>query len=166
TLRRKPLTANRPLTRLTKKRGGTRREAPKRKASGREIDLPTPLLAELRQWKLQSPPNPLDLVFVNSLGRPSCRQENVDRLKAACKRAGITPVTPHNLRHSYASQLLLNGTDFVEVSGLMGHSSPAVTLSIYSHWIQKEKSQAQERLATGIMAATEENSEEAHTHTV
>jgi integrase len=72
-------------------------------------------------------------------------------------------VTPHNLRHSYASQLLLDGTDFVEVAGLMGHSSPAVTLSIYAHWIKREKSQAQERLAAGIMGATEENSEEAQT---
>ena len=71
-------------------------------------------------------------------------------------------MTPHNLRHSYASQLLSDGTDFVEVSGLMGHSSPAVTLTVYSHWIQREKSQAQERLATGIMQATEENSEEPH----
>jgi len=161
-LKRRTLTVNRSLTRLSKKRGGMRLEAPKRKKSVRSIELPAPLASELRQWKLQCPPNPFDLVFVNSLGRPSCRQENVDKLKAACKRAGIGPVTPHNLRHSYASQLLSDGTDFVEVSGLMGHSSPAVTLTVYSHWIQREKSQAQERLATGIMQATEENSEEPH----
>jgi hypothetical protein len=41
-----------------------------------------------------------------------------------------------------------------------------VTLSIYAHWIKREKSHAQQRLATGIMEATEEGSEEAHTQNV
>jgi integrase len=72
----------------------------------------------------------------------------------------------HNLRHSYASQQLIDGTSPLEVSKLMGHSSPAVTLSIYAHWIKGEKSRAQERLATGIMGATAEGSEEASTQTV
>jgi integrase len=67
-LKRLTLTVNRSLTRLSKKRGGTRLEAPKRKKSVRSIELPAPLVAELRRWKLQCLPNPLDLVFVNSLG--------------------------------------------------------------------------------------------------
>jgi len=164
--KRRTLTVNRSLTQVSKKRGGPRLEAPKRKKSVREMELPAPLVAELRQWKLQCPSNPLDLVFVNSLGRPTCRQDKRDRLKAVCKRAGVKPVTVHSLRHSFASQQLLGGTDPVEVSGLMGHSSPMVTLSIYAHWIKREKSHAQQRLATGIMEATEEGSEEAHTQNV
>jgi integrase len=163
--KRRTLTVNRSLTQLSKKRGGARLEAPKRKKSVREIELPAALVAELRQWKLRCPPNPLNLVFVNSLGKPTCRQDKRDRLKAVCKRAGVKPVTMHSLRHSYASQQLLNGTDPVEVSGLMGHSSPMTTLTIYAHWIRKEKSRAQERLATGIMGAVEE-SEEASSQTV
>ena len=164
--KRRMLTVNRSLTQLSKKRGGPRLEAPKRKKSVREIELPAPLLAELRLWRLQCPPNPLDLVFVNSLGRPTCRQDKRDRLKAACKRAGVKPVTLHNLRHSYASHQLIDGTSPLEVSKLMGHSSPAVTLSIYAHWIKGEKSHAQQRLATGIMEATEEVSEEAQPQNV
>ena len=164
--KRKMLTVNRSLTQLSKKRGGPRLEMPKNKKSVREIELPAPLVTELRQWKLACPPNDLDLVFVNPRGRPTCRQDKRDRLKAACKRAGVRPVTMHNLRHSYASQQLLNGIDPVEVSGLMGHSSPMTTLTIYAHWIRREKSRAQERLASGIMEATEEGSEEASTQTV
>jgi integrase len=165
-LKGRTLTVNRSLTRLSKKRGGTRLEAPKRKKSVRTIELPAPLLGELRQWKLQCPPNPLDLVFVNSLGKPTCRQENGDRLKAICKRAGVKPVSMHNLRHSYASQQLLAGTDPLEVSHLMGHANPGITLAIYAHWTKREKSHAQERLATGIMEAVEESSEEASNQTV
>ena len=141
--KRRTLTVNRSLTQLSKKRGGPRLEAPKRKKSVREMELPAPLVAELRQWKLQCPPNPLDLVFVNSLGRPTCRQDKRDRLKAVCKRAGVKPVTMHSLRHSYASHQLIDGTSPLEVSKLMGHSSPGVTLSIYAHWIKGEKSHAQ-----------------------
>lgn len=115
-LKRRTLTVNRSLTQLSKKRGGARLEAPKRKKSVREIELPAPLVAELRQWKIACPPNPLNLVFVNPLGRPTCRQDKRDRLKAVCKRAGVKPVTMHGLRHSYASQQLLAGTDPVEVS--------------------------------------------------
>jgi integrase len=155
-LKNRTLAVNRSLTRLSKKHGGARLEAPKRKKSVRTIGLPAPLVAELRQWKLQCPPNPLDLVFVNSLGRPTCRQETGDRLKAICKRAGVKPVSMHNLRHSFASLQLIDGTSPLEVSKLMGHSSPAVTLSIYAHWIKTEKSHAQERLASAIMGAEEE----------
>jgi integrase len=86
--KRRTLTVNRSLTQLSKKRGGPRLEAPKRKTSVRDMEMPAPLIAELRQWKVQSAPNPLDLVFVNSLGRPTCRQDKRDRLKAVCKRAG------------------------------------------------------------------------------
>ena len=46
------LTVNRSLTQLSKKRGGPRLEVPKRKKSVREIELPAPLVTELRQWKL------------------------------------------------------------------------------------------------------------------
>ena len=56
--KRRTLTVNRSLTQLSKKRGGPRLEMPKRKKSVREIELPAPLVAELRQWKLACPPNP------------------------------------------------------------------------------------------------------------
>ena len=98
--KRKMLTVNRSLTQLSKKRGGPRLEMPKNKKSVREIEMPPPLVTELRAWKLACPPNDLDLVFVTPLGRPTCRQDKRDRLKAACKRAGVRPVTMHNLRHA------------------------------------------------------------------
>lgn len=55
----------------------------------------------------------------------------------------------HDLRHSFATILISEGVDIVTVSKLMGHSSPSVTMDIYSHLLKKtakEASEAFERL--------------------
>jgi len=48
----------------------------------------------------------------------------------------------NNLRHTFASQQLIHGTPWLEVSKLMGHSDPAVTLAVYARWCIRENSTA------------------------
>lgn len=53
-------------------------------------------------------------------------------LDLACKKAGITGVTWHTLRHTFASRLLERGVDIMTVKELLGHSTVTVTMR-YTH---------------------------------
>jgi site-specific recombinase XerD len=59
-------------------------------------------------------------------------------LKRSCRRAGIKKrVSPHTLRHSYATHLIENGVNLRLVQELLGHSKPETTM-IYTHVARKD----------------------------
>jgi integrase/recombinase XerD len=71
-------------------------------------------------------------LFLNSLGRPMSRQSAYAVVREAASRAGIkAPVSPHTLRHSYATHLLEGGADVRVVQELLGHAS-VTTTQIYT----------------------------------
>lgn len=72
-------------------------------------------------------------VFLNRSGDPISRQRLWQRIKFYVKKAGINQnVSPHTLRHSFATHLLSAGADLRVVQELLGHSSIATT-QIYTH---------------------------------
>jgi integrase/recombinase XerD len=72
-------------------------------------------------------------VFLNARGRPLTRMGVWKILRGHVERAGIEkPVSPHTLRHCFATHLLEGGADLAAVQELLGHAD-IVTTQIYTH---------------------------------
>jgi len=77
--------------------------------------------------------------FVEGQGGFKYSAESIRQfLRKSCKEAGVHKVvTPHTLRHSYATHLLENGVDIRYIQSLLGHARPETTM-IYTHVKRKD----------------------------
>ena len=88
-------------------------------------------LQERSTWPLK--PDSKDIAFVNRYGHPMTRAMVFTIVRRLCEQAGITKtVSPHTLRHSFATHLLQNGADLRVIQQLLGHEDLATT-EIYTH---------------------------------
>lgn len=101
-------------------------------AKQRQVPLSPRLLAELRSYWRQY--RPTSLLFPGKTQESPYADTSIQKaIKASAQLAGISKnVTPHTLRHSYATGLLEAGVDLLTISRLLGHASFATTM-IYLH---------------------------------
>jgi integrase len=118
-------------------------EDPKSAKSRRRIRLSAAAVAALRAHRVRQAEARLlvgsdwqdnDLVFPDAWGRPLDGAHVTGRdLRLLLERAGLPRIRFHDLRHTAATLLLASGTHPKMVQELLGHSTIALTLDVYSH---------------------------------
>lgn len=98
----------------------------------RYVGLPKALLQVLREyWKAAKPTT--YLFPGRKKGKTISRQAVVHSCKRARETAGLSKkISPHTMRHSFATHLLEDGTDVRTIQKLLGHRS-IVTTALYTH---------------------------------
>ena len=124
---------------------------PKSATSNRRIDLGPAMMAELRRWRLACPPCKLDLIFPNESGNPIDHGNLLRRhFYPVLKKAQISKIRFHDLRHTYASLLIEQGENIKYIQSQLGHANPMVTLSVYAHLMKSVNQEAPARLENAI----------------
>jgi len=139
---------NRKMYRVTEGFYRQRFDKPK-KDKYRWVDLPGPLVAEFRSYVADLRKESLkagnggvvDLMFRDPEEKkryPYSQRKIQSLVKKICKRAGLDARNPHDLRHTYATVLLMAHISPVYVKEQLGHSSIEITVDTYGHWIPGE----------------------------
>jgi len=97
------------------------------------IDFVDQYVRNARGKLIKAKSRPMDCIFLNWRGNPLTRMAVWKILKKYCSMAGIKAnVSPHTLRHSFATHLLEGGANLRAVQEMLGHSDISTT-QIYTH---------------------------------
>lgn len=130
--------------------GKLTRQSPKTAGSRRTLPIPSPVkpfIAEL----LAGGGGEREYLFTSDGGGPVKPYDVLREFRRLLKVAGLREVRFHDLRHGAATMLLLSGVDPRTVADILGHSSPTVTLNIYSHALPVRTREAVESLTEGLL---------------
>jgi len=130
---------------LYKRRGVCVFQHPKTERSRRRVSLTPKLASFLRDYKQEQESLYLergrvlgldDLVFANGEGKPIDPGVLSHEFADIVKRSGLEHLRFHDLRHTFASLMLLRGAKPKVISEALGHASVAFTMDTYSHIIE------------------------------
>ncbi len=99
-----------------------------------------------------------DLVFASPEGKPIDPCVLTHNFTKVAKQASLNGIRFHDLRHTFASLMLLRGAKPKVISEALGHSSVAFTMDVYSHIIEGMQSDAMALLDEVLPAGVNKNS--------
>jgi integrase len=134
---------------------------PKTKRSRRQIALAPEMVDVLRALRIQQRAQRLrvgaawqgdqyDAVFTDELGIPLHPSRVTYQLRVLLRQAGVPEIRIHDLRHTCATLLLASRVHPKVVSELLGHSTVAMTLDVYSHVLPDMQEDAARAMSAGL----------------
>lgn len=146
---------------LYKRSGQTAFKEPKTAHSRRRVAMTSKLAAFLKTFRAHREILALEmdnilsldaLVFTSITGEPLNPSVLTHNFHKLASKAGLSGVRFHDLRHSFASLMLLRGAKPKVISEALGHSSVAFTMDVYSHIIEGMQDDAM-ALLDGVLPA-------------
>ena len=162
----------RSLCRQRDEKGGIVFNPPKTKAGNRRVDMAPELVKALKDWrtmqqldrecmsdKNRAQAEEYDLVFPSPTGYPESHSNMLrDGFYPALKASKIKKIKFHWLRHTYASLLIEMKENLAYIASQLGHSSPEITLRVYTHFINQNKKGSAIKLGAIVFAQEKEDS--------
>ncbi len=116
----------------------------------RAAPLVGPALEAMREWAKVRPLDGSALVFPGRLATTRGKPLDIERpWRTAMKRAGLVDFHFHDLRHTAASYLAMNGAGLREIADILGHKTLAMVMR-YSHLTHGHKTALVERMAAAV----------------
>jgi integrase len=114
---------------------------PKTRAAVRRLPLSTEMVTYLTKHKLASKySKDADPVFASKSGRPLLHRNATGRgFDGAAKKAKLTGVSFHSMRHAFASRMIDRGISSTVLAKLMGHESSAITERRHIHLFDQQR---------------------------
>ena len=152
---------------LYKRRGVCEVKTPKTQHSRRRVSL-TPKLAlflkdyqaerETLYWELAGKPLPLDSFVFGFPGKPCDPSMLSHDFAIIARKVGLEGVRFHDLRHTFATLMLMRGAPAKVISEALGHASVAFTLQTYAHVLSGMQEKAMALLDEILPAGVTRNS--------
>lgn len=136
-------------------------ERTKTKSSHRVLPIPAPCVEFFRALKRQQLLDRVAMGAEYHVNDWVCKQKNGEpfhgdyinhKFPELLEKYGLDKITFHELRHTFASLMIINGIDLKRVSELMGHSSIKVTADIYGHLCMEDKRKTMDAFAAVLQA--------------
>lgn len=86
------------------------------------------------------------MVFPSTIGTPIDPTNLLKKFRQSLKKAGLTRLRFHDLRHTSATLMLNNGVDVLVASKRLGHAKPSITLDVYGHLLSSAQDEVADKM--------------------